>query len=259
VPPKPPHDCRLTLRCLQSAFGFRLELGTSFESLRRENSYIDTFFSRRQNDLDGGEGGERIRQIRSRPAYSLHYGRMRGATWFDTNHPPQGVVWLLGADVHDERHKGRSDVYDVLGELADQGLLFPQSVDYKRLELDRRLADTANFADDVRSDAERLIARLRDSGRAEGTLAGVKIRAAWTETDDSDVAIVYAGISTEPSRGPKSGYDFPLTEQRFLLLAGALEQAAERVLGREVLTEERSDVPGKRQDERGLMLVFESS
>jgi hypothetical protein len=254
----PPHDCRLTYRCLHSAFGFRLEIGTPFESLRRENSYIDTFFERRQNDPAGGERGERIQQIRSRPAYSLHYRRLRGATWFDTTQPPQGVVWLLGADIHDERHKGRSDVYDVLGELDDQELLFPQPVDYKRLELDRRVADTATFADDVREDARSLVAELQESRRAEATLAGVRTRAAWTEAEDSDITIVYVGISTEASRGPISGYEFPLTEQRFLLLAQALTEAAEEVLGREVLTEERNDVPGKRQDERGLILVFES-
>jgi hypothetical protein len=64
----PPHDCRLTIRCLKASFGFRVEIESlSFEALRSENSFIDHFFERRQDDARAGEGGERIVQIRPTP------------------------------------------------------------------------------------------------------------------------------------------------------------------------------------------------
>jgi hypothetical protein len=114
----PPHDCRLTIRCLKGSFGFRVEIESlSFEALRSENSFIDHFFERRQDDARAGEGGERIVQIKTHPAFSLHSGRMRGATWFDKSRPPQGIVWLLGAEAHDERHKGSTDAYDIFAAL----------------------------------------------------------------------------------------------------------------------------------------------
>jgi hypothetical protein len=122
----PPHDCRITLRCLKATFQVPLGSGKDFATLRNDNSTIDAFFERRENDERGGEGGERVSQIRSKPAFKFTYGRMRGATWFDRENPPQGVVWLLGAEPHDERHKGRSDAYDILGRLDAEDELFPQ-------------------------------------------------------------------------------------------------------------------------------------
>lgn len=117
----PPHDCRITARCLKATFSeLRLRPGESFSGLRHENSLIDAFFDRREDDPSGGESGERIKQIRSRPAFKLTSGRMRAGTWFDRDNPPQGVVWLLGAEKHDERHKGTSDAYDILGRLDDR-------------------------------------------------------------------------------------------------------------------------------------------
>lgn len=144
----PPHDCRITLRCLKETFGFGLPLSSDFRSLRTENSLIDRFFEQRENDEAGGETGERVRQIATRPAFKLTFARMRGATWFDQTQPPQAVVWLLGAEQHDERHKGKSDAYDILGQLDRNKTLFPSPLDYKRLELGRRRLDSISFASD---------------------------------------------------------------------------------------------------------------
>ena len=254
---KPPHDCRITIRCLKQSFGFSLELTTlSFERLRSENTVIDHFFERRQNDPRGGEGGERIQQIKSRPVFSLHSGRTRGATWFDTSRPPQAIVWLLGAEWHDERHKGSKDAYDVFAALEAAGDLFPGSADYKLLELDRRRLDTASFAWDVKHDAKKLVAQAESTGGASGTLAGVPARLHW-KADSRGTVILTVAVSTVPVRGPRSGLEFPLTQERFLLLGEAVRQAAEEIYKPEVLADETFDVPGGLNNERAFLFVFE--
>jgi hypothetical protein len=256
-PFSPPHDCRLTIRCLKASFGFRVDIhSVSFEALRSENSFIDHFFDRRQNDARAGEGGERIAQIKTRPAFSLHSGRTRGATWFDKSRPPQGIVWLLGAEAHDERHKGSADAYDIFAALDANGTLWPIGTDYKLLELDRRRLDTATFADDVRSDATTLVTQAAESGRASGTLAGVGARLVW-ERDAGGSVTLHVAISTQPIVGPRSGLEFALTQHRFVLLSEAVRQAAEDLHKPEVLAEEIYDFPGGLSNERAFVLVFE--
>lgn len=232
-----------------------MPLGRPFSSLRSENSLIDVFFERRERDHAGGETGKVIGQIRSRPAYGLTYGRMRGATWFDKTMPPQGIVWLLGAEKHDERHKGRSDAYDILGALDAAGQLFPQPIDYERLELDRRLLDSQNFADDARRDSRQLIEKVLAETRAEGEIARVPCRLVFQKANG--LAAVFAAVSVKPVVGDRSGLPFPLTNERFLLLAEAVRAAAEDLLGPEVLAEEDPRFPGGLDDERGFVLVFE--
>jgi hypothetical protein len=256
---KPPHDCRLTIRCLKACFGFRVELGTlSFKALRSENTFIDHFFERRQGDDVGGESGERILQVKSRPVFSLHSGRTRGATWFDTGQPPQGVVWLLGAELHDERHKGTSDAYDIFGRLDEAEELFPMPADYKLLELGRRRLDTANFAEDARTDAKELVREAADSGRSAGRLAGIPARLVW-DADDAGGVTLSVAISMQPVKGARSGLQFPLTQQRFLLASEAVRQAAEDLYKPEVLAEQTFEFPGGLTNERAFVLVFEPS
>lgn len=257
--PALPHDCRLTVRCLREDFGFALPLEAYFESLRSVNSVIDVFFERRENDPRCGEGGERIRQIRSRPIFALHFGRTRGATWFDTTHPPQGVVWLLGALPHDERHKGTSDAYDIFERLEQEGVLFPQEADYERLELDRRKRDTEPFAEMVRRDARELIDAASTNSRATGTLAGVNVHLVWEPVQE--FIALWAAVSTQPMVGPLSGYEIPLTNDRFLMLGEAMREAAENLYGPEVLAEERKEPPDVFQNAengyRFFLLVFQ--
>ncbi len=226
--------------------------------LRDENTVIDHFFERRQDDPLGGEGGKRIVQVKTRPVFGLSSGRMRGATWFDRTRPPQAVVWLLDAQIHDERHKGSSDAYDKFAALERAGQLFPVEVDYMWLELDRRRLDTESFSDDVRRDAEMLVAAARKNTRAEGTLAGVGARLAWYPS--GDLPVLTGAVSTRPVLGVRSGYEFPLTNERFLLIAEAVRQAGEALLGPQVLVDELYAPPvelGRRGDERFFIVVFE--
>lgn len=257
--PSPPHDCRITLRCLKTTFaGFSLRIDQDFESLRAENTLIDRFFERRQNDRDGGETGQRVVQVRTRPTFKLTSGRMRCATWFDRDHPPQGIVWLLGAEQHDDRHKGRSDAYDVLGSLDQQGQLFPQEIDYDRLELDRRRWDQAAFGEDVRRDAATLVSQGVPGG-SNGTLAGVPARIV---TDDAGALLaIYVAVSTKPVPGLRSGMPIAMTEQRFSLLQIAVCSALEGIVGRPEVCEEildRSTFPGRvHRNERVFGILLE--
>ena len=215
------------------------------------------FFERLQNTPAGGEAGKRIGQVRSRPVFGLTYGRMRGAVWFDRTRPPQGIVWLLGAEVHDERHKGRADAYDVFAELEARGELFPREVDYERLELDRRLVDTASFADDARRDARGLIERVIAEGRVDGELVGIPIRLIADQRQG--LVALHGAVSTRLVLGRLSGVEFPLTNDRFLMTAETVRAAAEDLFGPEVLAEELHHFPDSlRDDERGFVILFES-
>jgi hypothetical protein len=258
VVPKPPHDCRITLRCLKATFPeFTLGLDQDFVSLRSENTLIDRFFERRESDPAGGEDGQRVAQIRSKPAFKLTSHRMRGATWFDCEHPPQAIVWLLGAELHDERHKGRSDAYDILGAVDEAGELFPQAIDYERLEWDRRRWDQESFSADVRADAATLVAQLQD--RTTATLAGIPTRIAAAES--AGLLTVFVAISTRPVPGARSGEPYPLTELRFGLIQTAFCEALEDAISAPEHCEElrdRSLFPGRlRKDERAFGILLE--
>ncbi|MEA2275089.1 MAG: hypothetical protein QOC78_49 [Solirubrobacteraceae bacterium] len=258
----PRNDCRLTLRCLKSATFDHLKLRPEkeFASLRSENTFIDVFFERRENDEAGGERGQRVSQIKTRPAFKMTSGRLRGATWFDTEHPPQDIVWLLGAEMHDERHKGKSDAYDLLAALDDdQGRLWPRDIDYKRAELDRRRWDTTSFAADLAHDADQLLATCLRHRRAQGSLA--QMRSRWATFGEGDMTLVTVALSTEPVIGPRSRLAFPLTDRRFLLAQEGCRQAVERT-GREALSEEIRDptvIPGGLRNERAFGILFSTS
>jgi hypothetical protein len=250
----------MTARCLREAFQpLGLQIGEPFSKLRGDNSVIDAFFERREHDAAGGEGGKRIVQVRTKPVFGLTFGRTRAATWFDTTRPPQGVVWLLDAQVHDDRHKGKTDAYDIFALLESAGQLFPLEIDYQWLELDRRRLDTESFAADVQRDAHSLVDHARKTGRANGLLAGVPARLAW-EHRAGDIPTLYVAVSTRAVTGPRSGYDFPLTGQRFLLLAEAVRRAGEDLIGPDVEVGELlapPDLLGRQRDERTFMVLFE--
>ncbi len=178
---------------------------------------------------------------------------MRAATWFDRDNE---VVWLLGAAEHDERHKGKSDAYDILAHLDARNELFPTDADRTWLELDHRRLDTENFADDVQRDAEELVRAAQSEGSAAGTLAEVPARAVW-QSDAAGMVALSVAVSREPIVGARSGMEFSLTHERFVLLMEAVRSAAERIHKPEVLAEELSSFPGGLRNERALILIFE--
>lgn len=259
-PLKPPHDCRLTARCLKSAAFDHLSWPHNRDcaTLREENSVVDTFFERREDDELGGEGGERIRQVRDeRPVFKLTSGRMRGGTWFDKTRPPQGVVWLLAAEWHEEGKKGRADAYDIIGKLSESGELFPAEIDYLRLELDRRRWDVASFAKDLAADADALVTEAA-SGEVKGTVAGVAVRLVVVE--EETLVCVYGAVSQRAVRGRRSGLLFPLDDKRFLGVQEGIRRAFEKVHGPPTECDElrdRSAFPGGLLNERPFLLLIE--
>jgi hypothetical protein len=252
----PLNDCRITVRCLHSLKA-KVVLEDEFAVLRNESTLIDTFFEQRENDERGGEGGARVQQIRSRPAFKLTSGRMRGATWFDRDHPPQPVVWLLGAELHDERHKGRADAYDILGQLDASDQLFPAQIDFKRLESDRRRRDVANVADDVRRDAATAVADL-NSGEQQTTVAGVPVR--LIVSDNDGMTELFVAVSEAPVTGKHSGLPIELTSPRFLGIMAGISEAVEQAHQPPALAEElldRSLFPGPLGRERPFLVYFQ--
>lgn len=258
--PKPPHDCRLTLRCLRSQAFDHLSWphDSDCATLREENSIIDTFFAQRESDESGGEGGERIRQVKDkRPVFKLTSGRMRGGTWFDREQPPQGIVWLLAAEWHEEGKKGRADAYDIIGSLSERGVLFPAEVDRLRLELDRRRWDLASFSVDLARDAGALAVGAVPDG-AKGIVAGVPVRLLVVE--EETLICVYAAVSQRPARGGRNGLEFVLNEKRFLGVQEAIRQAFESIYGPPVECDElrdRTAFPGGLRNERPFLLLLE--
>lgn len=251
--PRPPHDCRLTARCFRESFGFKIHPPYDFSALRSENSGIDKFFSLREPDPDGGEGGERVQSVTERPVFALHSGKMRGATWFDREQP-HAIVWLLAFEQHDERHKGSGDAYDIFARLEGQGRLYPVDVDYKLLELARRARDTEGFRDAALADAKALLAEAVSEGAARGTTAGVETRVATI--DGGNPTILGVALSMKPIRGELSQAVFPLTEDRFLLLATSFENAARELFGDAEAEVPSYAFPGGLSNERAFQIAF---
>jgi hypothetical protein len=63
----------------------------------------------------------------------------------------------------------------------------------------------------------------------------------------------------QPVKGARSGLQFPLTQQRFLLASEAVRQAAEDLYKPEVLAEQTFEFPGGLTNERAFVLMFEPS
>ena len=169
-------------------------------------------------------------------------------------------MWLLAAEMHDDRHKGRADAYDRFAGLEARGVLFPQPIDYKWLELDRRRLDVETFADDVRRDAQAFVTEVVETNRASGHLAGVPV--AGMSEERGNFVVLSVVVSAEPIRGERSGYEFPLTDDRFHLFAEAVRKAAEDRFGPEVLVDELFSLPeplrgAVQYEARGFVLVFE--
>lgn len=254
--PKPPHDCRITARCFRESFGFQFGPPYDFAPFRDQNTAIDTFFAKRENDPAGGEGGERVGKVKQRPVFSLHVGkRTRGATWFDRSRPPEGIVWLCSCEPHDERFKDRDDAYDRFATQEAAGNLYPQDVDYKALELTRRIRDANWSTDSAILMGGALLKQAATSGAADGAVCGITLRLRRTLADPTFVVVA---VSQRPVNGELSGVQINLTDERFYLVAAAMKQAA-AVLSTSAPTLDipTHEFPGGLKNERAFELAFE--
>ena len=170
---------------------------------------------------------------------------------------PRRSCGSLGAEPHDERHKGKSDASDILGKLDAAGALFPAEIDYKRLELDRRRWDTTSFAADLRDDADRLASAVLGMGDVPETIVNVPIRVVLQH--DNGMLGVYVAVSTRPVTGVRSGLPFPLTPERFLLIQEGVREAIQRKIGQDVVSGEWLDMSvfGGGTEERAFVVFTE--
>jgi hypothetical protein len=102
------------------------------------------------------------------PAYSLHSGRYRAATW---HHERAGIVWLLAARWHEQGSP--DDAYPYFESLLDAGRLLPTREDVARVVNSRRLTFERALVDRVpgiRSEA------LEQPGVVRDAVIGGRIR-----------------------------------------------------------------------------------
>lgn len=255
--PTPPHDCRITARCFRSAFGFTLRPPYDFGVFREQNTGIEKFFDYRENDEAGGEGGERISQVKERSVFSLHVAKMRGATWFDRSRPPQGIVWLCGYEPHDERFKGRDDAYDRFARAERDGNFYPEEVDYKALDLSRRTRD-ANWVSSLAIDeCEALLRTAIEDGAAQGAVRGIAIRLRRTLDDPTFIVVA---VSKRPVRGTLFGDLIELTNERFYLVAAAMKAGGARLASDSPEIDiPVHEFPGGLNDERAFEVALQLS
>lgn len=253
--PNPPHDCRITARCFRETFGFTFRAPYDFAVFKNENTAIEKFFELREKDPTGGEGGERVMKVKQRPVFSLHVGKMRGATWFDKTQPPQGVVWLCSYERHDERFAGKDDAYDRFAEQERDGKLYPEPVDYKALELSRRIRDAAWSSDTAIEESATLLQGAVEAGASEGSVRGIDVRLRRVLEDP---VFVVVAVSTKPINGELSRVEIQLTDERFYLVAAAMKEAATRISRSDPdLAIPTHEFPGGLRHERAFEIALE--
>lgn len=257
IEPLPPYDCRLTRDCLHNDLRLGLPLAATFSDLRSEHTLVDVFFERCENSSTGGDDATRLKG-RGRPVYLMRYGRWVGATCFDKSIPGVGIVWLVAALASDDPDDIGSAEADFI-KRRKGSRLFPQEIDYARLQLDLRRVDTEDFAEEARRDARALMQRAEQSLMAEGYIARVPVQMVW-EVDDSLLAL-HLAVSEAPQSGPHSHEALPLSAERFLLTVGAVRQAAESMFGQATFADAIHKWPPDLQEParpyRGYLLVFE--
>ena len=218
---------------------------------------MDVFFERCEHSSTGGPDASRL-VGRGRPVYLMRYGRWVGAICFDTSIPGLGIVWLVAALALDDP----DDIGPAEADLAGRrrrSRLFPQVIDYARVQLDLRRADTSDFAEEARRDARALMQTAEHDLEAEGHVARVPVKLVW-EVDDVLLAL-HIAVSEAPQPGPQSHQELPLSAERFLLTVGAVRQAAESMFGRANFADAIHEWPPGLEElaatHRGYLLVFE--
>jgi hypothetical protein len=115
---------RVTRRCLTEDLELPPEsVGWTIDELASANEVIAAFRERRTEMASTGQ--EPIQSLLPEVvAFSLHFGRRRGATW---HHRVAGVIWLLAVGYHREGHV--DDAYAHFERLKAAGRLLPDRND----------------------------------------------------------------------------------------------------------------------------------
>ena len=167
---------------------------------------------------------------------------------------------MVAAELHDERHKGSSDAYDLMAQAEGSDEFFPGEKDYRLMRLHRQRRDVQGlFPDRARDEAAALISEAIEQGGSQGTIAQVPVRMRLTRDPDGGILTLWIAFMQRPVQGSFSGEPIPLTDHRFLLLVATCRSALSQ--GRqtdEVLTDQVHDFPGGLANERAAVMVFAS-
>jgi len=181
----------VTARCCGE--DLRADPEASLDELVESHPVVDKFVTVRGAHEDGQET---IRSIHGPlPVFSLHAGRMRGATCSDRGHQ---VVWLLAAGIH--RGGDRKDAYRVIEQLHAGGRLFPSEDDYRRLFRRRNAAAVPLIVSRMRAVT---FAARDDPGRAQsvllpgGVVASVLIEPRAEQGELPAVEEMWLSVTTE--------------------------------------------------------------
>ena len=236
------HDCRITHRCLRHDLRLRLPVTATFASLAPENTFVDVFFERLQNSPDGhAENEASIPELgEGRDVFLLRYGGRLGLTWLDLRYPPATIVWLLAVMEVDEVRGERGALAD-LGERERDGVLYPDEFDYARFKLERRKLHTSQFGEMARRDARQAMHTTGADGPVQHEIAGISVLILWKRIND--YLGLYVAVSNEMAK--VDGNETPLTNDRFMLVAEAVRQAARSLFGPELLAEEPTQYPSE--------------
>jgi hypothetical protein len=189
---------RVTKRCLTEDLGLpNASADLTVDELAEASEVIAAFRDRRA-DI-GATGQEPIRSLLPEiVAFSLHVGRLRGATW---HHREAGVIWLLAVGYHREGDPG--DAYEHFGQLKAAGRLLPARDDM--LAYVRSQAPT--LARSLVHDVPGLLAAARERPGAirTGTIGGrIRVRVVY-EDSDPPMLTVAIGQRLWPGEMPVPG------------------------------------------------------
>lgn len=234
------HDCRITHRCLRNDLGLRLPVTATFASLAPEDAFVDVFFERLQNARNGhAENEAPIPALgEGREVFPLRYGGRLGLTWLDLRYPPTTIVWLLAVMEVDEL-SGEQGVLAHFAERERNGGLYPDEFDYARFDLERRKLQTSQFGEMARRDARQAMNTTGADGPIQDEIAGISVLILWKRVND--YLGLYVAVSGKVASIGSS--EIPLTNDRFLLVAEAVRQAARSLFGPELLAEEPTQYP----------------
>ncbi len=126
---EPSWTLAVTCRCLIEDFGFlQADCLRPITELAARHQVIADFIKKRTDRPIGTEPPIRSLLQKKVPAYSLHSGRHRAATW---HHDKAGIVWLLAARWHEQGSS--EDSYPYFERLLDTGRLLPTREDVIRV------------------------------------------------------------------------------------------------------------------------------
>jgi hypothetical protein len=188
--PAPDHDLAVTHRCIKDDLDANPDL--SIGELAAEHPIVEKFrHLRSQSPI----GQERVQALSGQEFFTLHAGRLRGATWHDRI---RNAVWLVGVAVH--RENSFDDAYKHFARLHRRDALLPDETDIDRLfeARNRQILPDALFqVESLLQLAKTSVSEEHTLILRDGTQVSIVVEADEALTERSDwhlEAIIYVGV-----------------------------------------------------------------